>query len=453
MITLNRVELSKKRWLIVVPILLGIIITAILVKTGKQPVQLPISETSHSVRVIDVPIVDLVPSAVGYGSVAPSVVLDAVAEVDGKIIDMLANLKKGSIVQAGSVLLKIDPTAYELEIVEIETSIQSTNAQLDENLVEERNTRASLEIEIKSLESSKKELDRLTNIVDKGAVSRSSLDQQERTYLTQLQSVQALKNSLNLLPVERKLLQAQLAGHEAKLASAELDLQNTTVTLPFDGRIAEVNVEVGQYVRVGDVMTIADGINKAEVTAQLPISRVRPLVPVSDMSTIQISDDMFEKVLGFKAKVRLQEINVEWDARFVRMNDTIDPKTRTMGVIVEVDEPYLNVIPGVRPPLVKGMFVEVEIQGKAIANQIVIPRTALHEDKVYLLNKENRLEIRKVETAIIQAEFVSISSGLAGGDKLIVSDLIPAIDGMLLGGMHDDALKNELILVATESFE
>ncbi len=135
------------------------------------------------------------PIAVGYGSVAPSVTLDAVAEVDGKVIEMLPNLKKGAIVQAGSVLLKIDPTVYELAIAEIETSIQSTCAQIDETYVEEKNTRTSLEIENKSLNTSKKELDRLTNIVDKGAVSRSSVDQQERTYLTQLQSVQSLRNS------------------------------------------------------------------------------------------------------------------------------------------------------------------------------------------------------------------------------------------------------------------
>jgi len=294
MISFNRIELSKKRGLIFVPILIGVLITVILVKTSKQPAQSPVSETSRSVRVIDAPVVDLVPSAIGYGSVAPNVVLDAVAEVDGKIIEMLPNLKKGSIIQAGSVLLKIDPTAYELAIVEIETSIESTRAQINETYVEDRNTRTSLDIENKSLEFSKKELDRLTNIVKKGAVSRSSLDQQERTYLTQLQSVQSLKNSLNLMPVQRKLLQSQLAGYEARLASAELDLENTTITLPFDGRIAEVNIEVGQYVRIGDVMTIVDGIDKAEVTAQIPISRVRPLVPVRDISTLQFSEDMFE---------------------------------------------------------------------------------------------------------------------------------------------------------------
>jgi len=446
---MNLIELQKNRWLVVVPILMGLVVTIILVKTSKQPVQSAVSEMSRLVRIIEVPIVDIVPSAVGYGSVVPSVTLDAVAEVDGKIIEILPNLKKGSIVQAGSVLLKIDPIEYELAIVEIETSIQSTRAQFDETYVEEKNTRTSLEIENKSLEFTKKERDRLANIVKKGAVSRSTLDQQERTYLTQLQSVQSLKNTLNLIPIERRLLQAKLAGYEAQLASAELDLQNTTISLSFNGRIAEVNIEVGQYVRVGDVMTIVNGIDKVEVTAQIPISRIRPLIPVSDVATIEISDDLFEKILGFKAKVRLQEINVEWDARFVRMNDVVDPVTRTLGVIVEVNDPYKKVIPGVRPPLIKGMFVEVDIQGKAIANQIVIPRIALHEDKVYLLNNENRLEIRKVETGIVQSEFVSIASGLDAMDKIIVSDLIPAIDGMLLSGIEDEEVKNELISIAT----
>jgi multidrug efflux pump subunit AcrA (membrane-fusion protein) len=445
----SRDELSNKRWLIVIPILAGLLITVILVKTSQPPAQLSITEATRLVRVIDVPVVELVPRAVGYGSVAPSVALDAVAEVDGKIIEMLPNLKRGNIVQAGSVLLRIEPTSYELAIAEIETSIESTRAQLDETYVEEKNTRVSLGIEKKSLEFSQKELDRLSNIVKKGAVSRSSLDQQERTYLTQLQSVQSLKNALNLIPVERKLLQSQLAGHEAKLASAKLDLENTIVTVGFNGRIAEVNIELGQYVRVGDVMVVVDGISKAEVTAQVPILRLRPLVPVSDTSSMQISDDMFEKVLGFKAKVRLQEMGVEWDARFVRMNDTIDPKTRTMGVIVEVDEPYSKTVPGIRPPLIKGMFVEVRISGKPILDQLVIPRNALHEGKVYILNKDSRLEIRKVETAIVQPDFVSIASGLEQGERIIISDLVPAIDGMLLRAVPDEDVKKELIEVAS----
>jgi len=248
--------------------------------------------------------------------------------------------------------------------------------------------------------------------------------------------------------VERKLLESQHAGYEAKLASAKLDLENTIISLSFNGRIAEVNVEVGQYVRVGDVMTIVDGIKTAEVTAQIPISRIRPLIPVGGVTNFQINENLFKQALGFKAKIRLQEIGVEWEARFVRMSDTVDPITRTMGVIVEVDEPYKKVIHGVRPPLIKGMFVEVEIRGKPKADQIVIPRSALHEDKVYLVNNESRLEIRKVDIAIIQAEYVSIVSGLEGGDRVIVSDLIPAIKGMLLSAIQDEEVKKELVSVA-----
>lgn len=450
---LNRAELFKNRWLIFIPILIGVVITVLLVKTSKEPVQSTVKEYIRTVRYIDVPVVDYFPGAIGYGSVTPSVTLDGVAEVSGKIIQMLPNLKKGSIVAAGSVLLKIDPTAYELAVAEIETSIESTRAQINETNVKEDNTRISLEIENKNLESSKKELERLKNIVKKGAVSRSSLDQQERTYLSQLQSVQSLKNTLNLIPVERKLLLAQLAGYEARLASAKLDLEHTTITLPFDGRIAEVNVEVGQYVRVGDVMTVVDGIDKAEVIAQVPISRIKSLVSHSETSIMEIDEELFQKVLGFKAKVRVPEIGVEWNAQFVRMSDTIDPQTRTMGVIVEVDQPYKNAIPGVRPPLIKGMFVEVEIQGKPVSNQIIIPRAALHANKVYILNDESRLQISEVETGIVQPDYVSIKSGLVEGQKLIVSDLLPAIKGMLLKAVKDEEITNELISVASGKIE
>ena len=55
---------------------MGLIVTVILVKTSKQPVQSPVSETSRLVRIIEAPVVDLVPGAVGSGSVVPGVTLD-----------------------------------------------------------------------------------------------------------------------------------------------------------------------------------------------------------------------------------------------------------------------------------------------------------------------------------------------------------------------------------------
>ena len=116
--------------------------------------------------------------------------------------------------------------------------------------------------------------------------------------------------------------------------------------------------------------------------------------------------------------------------------------------MVSVDKPYEKVIPGTRPPLVKGMFCEVELRGRPRKGLIVIPRSALHEGHVYLVNGEQRLERRKVDVAFAQSSLVCLSGGLQKGEILVVADPTPAIEGLLVDPEVDAALLEELIAEA-----
>jgi multidrug efflux system membrane fusion protein len=140
------------------------------------------------------------------------------------------------------------------------------------------------------------------------------------------------------------------------------------------------------------------------------------------------------KSFGFTAKVRLRSGAdiVEWPARFARISDMVDPKTRTIGAIVAVDGAYAQATPGSRPPLTKGMFVEIEIQTRPQEAMIVVPRAALHNGSVYVVNGKNRLEVRPVTVGLLQGDLAVIDKGIEPGTRVIVSDLIPAISGMLL---------------------
>ncbi|SMG63388.1 [weak similarity to] efflux transporter, RND family, MFP subunit [methanotrophic bacterial endosymbiont of Bathymodiolus sp.] len=69
-----------------------------------------------------------------------------------------------------------------------------------------------------------------------------------------------------------------------------------------------------------------------------------------------------------------------------------------MGVIVSVDNPYAKIIPGTKPPLMQGMYTEIVLQGRA-KTFYVIPRDALHENEIFVVNKQNQLDRRSVENA------------------------------------------------------
>jgi membrane fusion protein, multidrug efflux system len=131
------------------------------------------------------------------------------------------------------------------------------------------------------------------------------------------------------------------------------------------------------------------------------------------------------------------------------MSEIVDPSTRTVGVIIEVDRPYDRVVPGQVPPLVKSMFVEVELRGRATAPVAVIPRVALRANRVYVVGEDQRLEARVVEVAFVQGAVGVIASGLAGGEQVVVSDLVPAMEGMRLVPTHDDDLLLQVTREAT----
>jgi multidrug efflux pump subunit AcrA (membrane-fusion protein) len=78
------------------------------------------------------------------------------------------------------------------------------------------------------------------------------------------------------------------------------------------------------------------------------------------------------------------------------------------------------------------MFVEVELSGPPIPDSIAVPRAAIRAGRVFLIGEQNRLEIRPVTVEFRQGEEAVLSSGLNGGERLVVTDLIPAIEGMLL---------------------
>ncbi|MCP4282880.1 MAG: efflux RND transporter periplasmic adaptor subunit [Gammaproteobacteria bacterium] len=438
---------SVKKWIIIVPVLLGISAMVVLKQNKVPPKQQPPQELASLARVIAVPSVDISPLAIGYGSVVPSQTWEAVAQVNGKILERNPALEKGAIMEAGSLVLRIDPTDYQLAIARIEADIQVTKAQLDELDAKTVNTRAALEIEQSAYLLNEKELQRKHRLIEQGGVSRSDLESQERALLAQKQSVQTQQNTLNLLPSQRAILQAELKRHQSNLISARRDLNQTEIRLPFTGRISKVNVELDRYVREGDLLVTADGLAMAEVEVQIPIEQMGALIKSNKIINILDTAASSERDFGITANVVLKEgaISGIWEGRVARLSDTLDPKTRTVGVIVEVDNPYAGVQPGIRPPLLKGLFVEVRLRGKQRPDSLIIPRSALRDSQAFVINEENRLETRQLKIELVQPDYVVVRSGLKASEKLLISDIVPAIEGMLVNPQEDSRSLQRLL--------
>ena len=82
-----------------------------------------------------------------------------------------------------------------------------------------------------------------------------------------------------------------------------------------------------------------------------------------------------------------------------------------------------------------------------------MPRGALHEGRAYVVGADGRLEIRAVETGLRQGNVATVAKGLKAGDRIVVSDLSPAVPGMALKVTLDtalaDAVRREALASAT----
>ncbi|MEE8535520.1 MAG: hypothetical protein V3S45_05695 [Kiloniellales bacterium] len=442
-----------RRLLVIPPILAGVAVLAYQLAGRTPPQQAAPAEIARPVRVIEIQPVDFVPRALGYGYVQPGRVWEAVAEVAGKIVFRHPDLERGRLMPAGTEILRIDPADYELAVQRLEAGRQSVEAQLAELAVRKSNAGQILEIERRGLNLALQDLERKRTLLARGNASQASVDQAENAALDRRQRVQEQKNTLALVPAEQRILEADLTLAEAELREARLDLERTSIRLPFEARIADISVEETQFMNLGQVLAVADSIDVAEIMAQVAIDRMPPLVRGEvDISTMSIEEmSVFPRRWGLVAEVRLAagQLSAVWPARFDRLSDEIDPQTRTVGLIVAVDEPYRQAIPGRRPPLTKNMYVEVEVRGPAQAGRIVAPRVAIHgavdaAPQVYLAGPDDRLILRRVDLGPVQGDFVVIESGLDGGERLVVSDLIPAIEGMLLAPTDDPDLARKL---------
>ena len=436
---MNEPKQSRWRALWVLPPLAIGILVVIFMASGKQPpTKAEVGEPSQSVRVVEAMSVDLVPEASGYGEVQPGKVWAAVAQVAGRVIETYPRLRDGEIVPAGTLLFRIDPVDYELKLAQARAEL----AELD---VQEQNARASLAIDQSNLRLAQRETERISKLSKKGTASQSDVDNAERTMLNARTAVQNTANILALLPTQRRLL-------EAKVSQAERDLANTTVSAPFNLRIAELAIEKDQYVGIGQTLFKGDAVESVEVIAQVAISSLRTLFagreePIPAIADLQTG---LQNFTGFRPVVRMDmgRETAEWEARFIRFSDQVDPQTRTIGVVISVDNPFKKVIPGKRPPLTKGMFVQVVIRGYTQSDRIVLPRSAVRAGKVYRVGEEQRLQVRPVSILFSQGPLSVIGSGIEPGDQIVVSDPIPAVEGMLLSPVPDQSLQAQILAAA-----
>ena len=428
----------KSGFTLVVVLLLAATVAVILVKTRSPLEHVAVEMPSRVVEIVTARQIPFRSRITAYGNVEPAVTLDSMAEVSGKISYVHPNLKAGETIPAGTLVVRIDAEDYALTLKQTREDLKASQSLLQELDEAEKSTRRSLQLAQNNLTVGESELARIQDVYSKQLVAKSALDAERQRTIQLRQQVEDLLGRLNSYASRRQSIAAQIARAEQEVQNRTTILGRTEVTLPFDARIGTVSIDQDEFVAVGSMLFEAIDLKGVEITAQLPLSSMRKLVShlegqTSAMREFVQTGGHINESLGLSARVRLVSglPGAVWEARVLRLSEAIDATRQTLGIVVGVDNPYQKIIPGRRPPLLKGMYAAVDLFAP-VQQALVIPRKALHEGRVYIANDDDRLELRPVEIKLVQGDLVVIRSGIETGERVIVTDLTPVIEDMPL---------------------
>jgi len=422
----------KKRFLIP-GVIAGIAILVLAVLSKSSPEVQPNFDKARLVDLMPLTLTSSAPEVIAYGRVEPKNSWQAIAEVSGKVIYRHPELETGRLLKAGTLVLKIDPLEYQLKQSQALANVNMAKTQLTRIDQEQKNLISSIDIEKQKLSLENQEYQRKLELKKKNLISNSEVEAQKQSLLIQTKVVQDLNSALKLLPDDKKIAQAQLNINQALLEDAQRQLDNTHIVLPFDARIAVVSIKKSQAVTLGNMMFEAHQLGSVEIKAALSLTDAQSLM--LSVQRDESNDGNLPDVeqFGLIANIELQMGTKlhQWPAKLTRIADNINPEQATIGFYLEVTQNIKDINLTEKPPLTKGMFVSARLQGFS-SQQFVVTEKALHGDKIYIMDADNKLSIRQVNVHFRNAQGVAISGDFKEQDKLVLNDLIPAIPGMAL---------------------
>jgi RND family efflux transporter MFP subunit len=236
-------------------------------------------------------------------------------------------------------------------------------------------------------------------------------------------------NALFLREPQLASAEAALLAAEADLGAAQLDLERSAVSVPFNGRVSEKYVDVGQYVSPGTAIAKVYATDMAEIRLPLTDRQVGLLdLPLN----YDNSDGEARQGSVVTLRTRFANKAWEWQGRIVRTEANIDLNSRVVYAVAAVDRPFARVPGSERPPLSPGMFVSAIINGRSFDAVSEIPRSALRNDgAVMIADANDRAHLQPVTMLQSSAELAWVQ-GLARGDRVIVTESRQTLAGMVV---------------------
>lgn len=326
------------------------------------------------------------------------------SEIGGRVVGVSAF--EGEHVAAGALLVELDAEERRINLEEAEAELLAAEADFAVFYGERSATQEAVTADAAPAESAEGTLAEAERLFAEGLISEDDLTEARRD--ARVRELLDGEHRPEVQAVNVGLTQA-----EHKVERARLALERTRITAPFAGNISELKVSRGDSLQQGD-----------ECLTLLDLARLRVEVEV-------LEDEIVWLERGAPATVRVPARgNETFSGEIVAIDPRVDPETGTGEVTVAFENPSSRLLPG--------MFAQVELRTRVLADRLVVPESAV------LVRQGRELVFRVVDD---RAEWVYVESGLrSGGQVEILGGLQPG-DRVAVSG-HDALAHNAKVEAA-----
>lgn len=359
-----------------------------LIKSKQRPNKMATAETQILVETLQVKITAAHPLIRAAGTVLPSRQLEVRSQLGGKIVTMADSLEPGGFFKEGQPILSIDDRDYQL-------GMQRRLADVE---------KARFEV-----------------IDEKG---RGAVAAKEWALLGKELETSAEGRELSLRLPHLRRAEASLAIAEAAVAEARLSLERTVVTSPFNAQVRSENVDMGQVISPQSKIATLTGTDRYWVRVALSLDQLGFLT----LPTAGAEGSSRVKVIHSAGGTSIEKAGT-----ILQLLGQLEEAGRLALLLIAVDDPLGLSSGNAALPLLLDAFVRVEFEGKLLPEVVALPPHTLHEgNRVWVMNGEDRLEIRPVTVVWQEEDRILVSEGLKEGDRVITSRIATPLPGLKL---------------------
>jgi membrane fusion protein, multidrug efflux system len=305
------------------------------------------------------------------GRISPTRVADVRPRVSGIIVKRTFN--QGSEVKAGAPLYEIDPRPFDVEVQSNEAALAKAKAVLDQAVLHAR---------------------RIATLFSQKATPEA---ENEKAIASQRQA------------------EADVAGREADVARAKLNLDYATIRAPIDGVVGAALITEGALVVQNETAGLAtiqqlDPIYADFTQSVTELNQLRRAYETGDLD--RIAPD------ALKVKLVLDDGSVYPAAgRLLFSEAKVDVHTGQVTLRGEFPNPKRDLLPG--------MYVRVQIEQGIDSDAIAVPEQAIQRNggggsEVFVVKADNHVATQPVRVGSLQDGQWFVTEGLKAGDKVVV---------------------------------